>query len=245
MKAEVKREVSVVEIELGSISPCPYKPRESFDSASLISLAKSIASVGIIEPLVVRNREFSDDKQGYELVCGERRLRAAKIAGLRTVPCIISEQSDSGCAILALTENLQRQDLNIFEQARAIRMLTDIFSIDRQFAALSLGLSQSDISESLKLLSLSQSEQEAFLSNNLTLSHAEALLSAEPCDRKKVLTEICKRHLSAEETCAYILSLNEKKRRKETTCAAPQRLPTAACFSTQLKRLSTSFALQE
>ena len=134
---ETETKGSVLDISVGAIKPNPRQPRKQFDTEALTSLARSISQDGVIQPLTVR------EKNGYyELVSGERRLRAARIAGLKTVPCIITDISDERSAVYALIENIQRADLNFFEQAEAIAQLITEHRMTQEEAALRLGLSQ-------------------------------------------------------------------------------------------------------
>ena len=161
----------VVEIGIGDIRPNPSQPRKHFAADELTSLAKSISANGIIQPLTVRHCE-----NGYELISGERRLRAAKLAGLKAVPCITVNADRSRSAVLALLENIQRSDLNCFEEATAISALIDSGQITREEAAAKLGLAQSTIANKLRLLRLSAEEQRLICEHGLTERHARALL---------------------------------------------------------------------
>lgn len=161
----------VVEIGIGDIRPNPSQPRKHFAADELTALAKSISANGIIQPLTVRRCE-----NGYELVSGERRLRAAKLAGLKAVPCITVNADRGRSAVLALLENIQRSDLNCFEEAAAISALIDSGKVTREEAAAKLGLAQSTIANKLRLLRLSAEEQKLICEHGLTERHARALL---------------------------------------------------------------------
>lgn len=161
----------VLTIPINDIKPNPHQPRKIFSENELSSLARSIGNVGIIQPLTVRKV-----KGEYELIAGERRLRAAKIAGLKTVPCVEISTNDSGCAIVSLLENMQRQGLNFFEEAQAISRLLSEHSTTQEQAARYLGIAQSTLSNKLRILTLPQSVQEKIIEHGLTERHARALL---------------------------------------------------------------------
>ena len=131
----------IVEVEVGEITPNPHQPRTEFDLADMQSLAESIAQNGILQPLTVRR----GSNGSYELVAGERRLRAAKLAGLTAVPCIVLEISSRNSAIMALVENIQRQDLSFFDEASAIEKLITYYGMTQEDAAAKLGKAQSTI----------------------------------------------------------------------------------------------------
>ncbi len=161
----------ITPIEIRLIVPNPNQPRRLFSEASILKLADSIRQFGIIQPLTVRKLGHL-----YELIAGERRLRAAKELGWSTVPCIINDVSEEKSAQISIIENLLREDLNIFEQAMAIEALIDTYSLTQEQIAEKLSSSQSYIANKLRLLRLSAEEREKILSNNLTERHARALL---------------------------------------------------------------------
>ena len=161
----------VVDIPVGLISPNPDQPRKRFAPDALTCLAKSISQDGVIQPLTVRR-----SGEGYVLVSGERRLRAARLAGCRSVPCVVVKITDKRSAVVALVENLQRADLDCFEEAEAIRLLMTEYSMPRDEIALRLGLAQSTISNKLRLLRLTPSQRKLICENALTERHARALL---------------------------------------------------------------------
>lgn len=162
----------VVDIRIADIIPNPTQPRKHFAAYELTSLAKSISENGIIQPLTVRRADSC-----FELVSGERRLRAAKLAGLKSVPCIVVQADRGKSAVLALLENIQRCDLNCFEEACAINALIEGGEVTREEAALKLGLAGSTIANKLRLLRLSREEQQLIIEHGLTERHARALLS--------------------------------------------------------------------
>lgn len=160
-------------------------------------LSQSIATSGILQPLTVRRISASE----YELVAGERRLRAAALAGLTKVPCVLIKCTDKESAVFALLENLQRADLNMFEEARGIERLIRKYNITQEEAAAKLGKKQSTLSNKLRLLKLSFEEQDWILGAGLSERHARALLRIEdPRTRREILSKIVAEGLSAKDT---------------------------------------------
>ncbi len=168
------------------IIPCANQPRKNFDTYELQSLADSIAANGIIQPLTVRKGENGK----YLLIAGERRLRAAKIAGLRRIPCVLHRTSDLVASLYAITENMQRSDLNYFEEALAIQTLINNFRLTQAEVAVQLGMANSTVSNKLRLLKLSQELQSRLVSTNLTERHARALLRLPADMRESALDKI-------------------------------------------------------
>lgn len=205
------------------ISPNPGQPRKRFDDEAIIRLADSIRQFGILQPLSVRRLPASDTtdttqenidvcsdtgktiKPIYEIIAGERRLRAAKLLGLTEIPCIIIEADDRLSAELAIIENIQRENLNIFEQAGAIAALIDIYSLTQEQVAHQLSASQSYVANKLRILRLTSAERSIILDNKLTERHARALLKIEDGElRMKTLTHIASRGLNVAASETYI-----------------------------------------
>lgn len=159
------------EIAIGLIHPSPYQPRQVFEPEALQGLADSIRAQGVIQPLVVRARAGE-----YELIAGERRWRAAQLAGLSRVPAVIREVDDTRAAALALIENLQREDLNPLEEAQGMRRLIEGFGLTHQQVAEALGYSRPTVSNTLRLLELAKPVQEMLATGDLDMGHARALL---------------------------------------------------------------------
>jgi len=181
----------------GEILPNPSQPRRQFDPKELESLAASIRENGILQPLTVRKRPSG----GYELIAGERRLRASKLAGLQQVPCLLAEVSDERSALLALVENIQRQDLGFFEEAEAIQRLMDTHGLSQEQMAKTLGKAASTLSNKLRLLKLPPPMREQIALAGLTERHARALLRVEgPVTRQKILENVIASQLNVQET---------------------------------------------
>ena len=192
-----KDENKVLQIPTIQIRPNRTQPRKTFDEDELRMLSQSIATSGILQPLTVRRISASE----YELVAGERRLRAAALAGLTKVPCVLIKCTDKESAVFALLENLQRADLNMFEEARGIERLIRKYNITQEEAAAKLGKKQSTLSNKLRLLKLSFEEQDWILGAGLSERHARALLRIEdPRTRREILSKIVAEGLSAKDT---------------------------------------------
>ena len=175
MIEEYRTSSPVTQIKTDDIRPNRAQPRADFDNNSIIRLADSIRRYGIIQPLVVRRSDF-DDICAYELVAGERRLRAARMLGYFTVPCIIVEADEKMSAEMAIIENLLRKDLNMFEQAYGFKNLIENYSMTQDEVARRMSLSQSAVANKIRLLKLSETEQRLILGLGLSERHARALL---------------------------------------------------------------------
>ncbi|MCL1802860.1 MAG: ParB/RepB/Spo0J family partition protein [Eubacteriaceae bacterium] len=173
------------------------QPRRNFDANSIEELAQSIRAVGIIQPLSVRET----DNDVYLLISGERRLRAAKIAGLDRVPCVILKADQVQLELMTLVENIQREDLNFFEEARAYTKLMETYGFTQSQLAEKVGKKQSTISNKLRLLRLGDETMEVILQNKLTERHARALLQIpEESQRLSALQQIIKKDFNVRQT---------------------------------------------
>ena len=191
-----KRVNSVVNIPIAKIKPNARQPRKYFDKDALLELARSIMQNGILQPLIIRN---SEDNM-YELIAGERRLRAALMSGLTQVPCIVIEADDNQSAVLSLLENLQRQDLNFFEEAEGIAKLIEYCGQTQDQVASSLGKTQSTIANKLRLLRLNQNIRAIIIDAGLTERHARALLRLGEGEQTAVLKQIIANDLNVSDT---------------------------------------------
>ncbi len=172
---------------------------------SLRALADSIREHGILEPLLVRRDPTSGDGCRYLLVAGERRLRAAEILGYQTVPCIAMETGEVDAAVIAIIENLHREDLNIFEEAAAITSLLQLTGMTQDQCARRLSVSQSYVANKMRLLKLTEAERQMILENALTERHARALLRLEPGEeRMAILSTVIKRQMNVAATEEYV-----------------------------------------
>ncbi len=186
----------VVMLPLASILPNKNQPRKNFDEAQLFQLSESIKENGIIQPVCVRKIGVT-----YEIISGERRCRASKLAGLTEVPCIIMDVNEEKSAVLALIENIQRSNLSFFEEAIAINELINVYGLTQQEAAKRLGKAQSTVANKLRLLRFTDAERTMLISSNLTERHARALIRIE--DGKKrisALHDVVRKKLSLDDT---------------------------------------------
>ena len=190
----------VLELNVDSIRPNPMQPRRVFQDEPLQELAASIAAHGILQPLTVRRTV-----NGWELIAGERRLRAAKLAGLKTVPCLEASVDDRKSAELALVENMQREDLGSFEEAEAIAAYLRQTGCTQEEAAAMLGRSPSAVANKLRLLRLSSACREQLSASGLSERHARALLRLEDEEeRLAALKHIAENHLNVAQSEQYI-----------------------------------------
>jgi ParB family chromosome partitioning protein len=201
---------SLRELPLDVISPGPYQPRSIFDADRLEELAESIRHQGVIQPVVVR---LSGDKQ-YELIAGERRWRAAQMAGIGKIPAIIRDVPDEIAIAMALVENIQRENLNPIEEATALRRLVDDFQMTHQEAGDAVGRSRSAVSNLLRLLELSVEVRELVDARHLEMGHARALLTLEPALQAQAAREVVSKELSVRQTEDLVRRLKNPPVRK-------------------------------
>ena len=180
---------------LSQLTPGKFQPRKNFNQDSLKELAKSIKAQGIIQPILVR---LTSNNQ-YEIIAGERRWQAAKIAKLDEVPVVVKDISDSTALAMALIENIQREDLNVIEEARGIKRLIDEFNITHEAAAEAVGKSRAAVSNTLRLLSLCEHAQYALEMNKIEMGHARAILSLSPIDQAMMCQKIVNQKLTVRE----------------------------------------------
>ena len=208
------RRGGIVYLRTDELTPNPVQPRKRFDDESLEELSGSIKSYGILNPLTVRLRCGK-----YELVAGERRLRAAKLAGLEEVPCILIDVNMEDASLIALVENLQRQDLDFIEEALGISQLIRMFGMSQEEAARRIGKSQSAVANKLRLLKLPSDVLESLRQNGLTERHGRALLRLpNPVAQRAALEYIVDNGLTVAATDAYIdalLSAPEEAEQKD------------------------------
>lgn len=201
----------LIMLKPSEITASPDQPRKSFDEYELKRLSDSIQASGIIQPLIVRKTE-----NGYRLIAGERRLKAAVMAGLRRVPCVVHKTDDETAALYSLLENLQRSNLTVFEEAEGINRLINEYGISQAEAAARLGVSQSGLSNKLRLLRLSDSVKERISSARLTERHARALLKLPEDRHEEVLDRIIAEGLTVSQTEEYISSVLNPEEKPQT-----------------------------
>lgn len=176
----------VLNISVNDLTPNPYQPRIQMDEDSLEELSASIKEKGVVQPIIVRS--MGTDK--YEIIAGERRFRACKMAGLPEVPAIVKEVNDADAVAIAIMENIQREDLNAVELARAYNSLMNEFSLTQEQLAVTVGKSRPSVANIMRLLQLPQEIQEYLLADKITMGHARALLALE---NKETQIELCKK----------------------------------------------------
>lgn len=196
-------------LNLKQLKAGKYQPRTRMEQEKLKELADSIVREGIMQPLLVRPITGGEDK--YEIIAGERRFRAAKIAGLSEVPVLIRDVSDEQAAIMALIENMQREDLNPLEEAKGIKRLIDEFDFTHEQAAESIGRSRSYTSNLLRLINLAEPVQDMLLDGQLDMGHARALLALNAAEQILLATQVVAKKLSVRETERLVKSFLNKE----------------------------------
>ncbi len=197
----------IIKIDVEKIIPNRYQPREVFNKESLIELKDSINSYGIIQPISVRKLE--DEK--FEIIAGERRFKAAKMAGLTKIPSIVVEIEENDSANIALIENIQREDLNFIEEAKAYSQIMEKFGLTQEDLAGKIGKKQSTIANKLRILKLPESIKDKLIANDLTERHGRALLKIKDEEvLEEVLYKIIEKNLNVKDTERLIDSLKEK-----------------------------------
>ncbi len=193
---------SVVSLPVNQIQPNPQQPRAFFDDYALTQLAVSIQQNGILQPLTVRKTE-----NGYQLIAGERRLRAAKLINLDYVPCIVLNKEDKESAVMAILENIQRADLNFMEEALAIKRLIDHYGLTQEEAASKLGIAQSTVANKLRLLRLTDEDKVNILKFGLNERQARAVIRLPEKMRGTAIKEIYIKQMNSTQTDRYVEQL--------------------------------------
>lgn len=233
----LEQNTTVLQVPIDLIRPNPYQPRKVFTKASLEELSASIKVYGILQPISVR--KMGPDH--YELVAGERRLRAAKLAQLEKIPVIVSEMTDQDSSVLALIENLQREDLNFIEEAEGYNHLILDHHFTQQDIAEKVGKNQSTIANKLRILKLSKDIKERLMEFGLTERHARALLKLP--DEKlqlKVLEEVVKKDLTVKKTEKMIADILEELSKPKDP-EKRQNIKSAFNFKIYLNTLKNAF----
>jgi len=219
------------EVELDSIVPGAMQPRTHFDEAGLESLAESIRSHGIVQPLLVRRRG-----DGYELIAGERRWRAARLAGLSKVPVVVKDVPDDNLLEIALIENIQREDLNPIEEAQAYKKLIETVGLTQEALASRVGRDRSYITNYLRLLRLPDDLQKLVIEGRLSTGHARTLLALDHVDlQRRMARKIIDNGLSVRATELLVHKSGEEKPPKKSTSTRPDD-PNVRAAETKLRR---------
>ena len=201
----------IIEIAIGKVEPDKNQPRKKFSENELNELAASIREHGIIQPLIVEK-----NKDRYTIIAGERRWRAAKIAGMKKIPVIIGEYDEKEKTEIQLIENIQREGLNPVEEAKAYRELINEYELKQDELAKTLGKSRTAITNTMRLLNLSEKVQEMIIEDKLTQGHARALLAIDNKDTQyEIACQIIENKLSVRETERLVKNYNKPKKEKE------------------------------
>ena len=213
--------VGVLQVPLENISPNPRQPRSTIDSSQLKGLAQSIAKHGILQPLIVAQ---VNESENYQLIAGERRWQAAKLAGLTTVPVIVRQADELDHLSLALIENLQRSDLNPLEAADGYHQLAEDFQLSHEAIAMMIGKSRAEVTNTLRLLKLSASVRKALAANKISQGHARALLALSTAQAQSAaLQTIISSELSVRQTEELIRRLGgERKKGRKSSARSPE-----------------------
>ena len=190
----------LMKVPLAQLEPGKYQPRRHMDETELNELAHSIREQGVLQPILVRRAGLRGGQTRYEIIAGERRYRAALLAGLEEIPAIIKDVADQSVAIMALIENIQRENLNPFEEAQGINRLIADFGFTHEDAANALGRQRSTVTNLLRLLNLTKPVQTMLMAGDIDMGHARALLATDGATQIKLATEIVAKKLSVRDT---------------------------------------------
>lgn len=232
-------------LALEAMAPGQYQPRTRMDEGALYELAESIKAQGIMQPILVRRlqpkaasaqagqaRAATDSEASYEIIAGERRFRAAKLAGLTEVPVLLREVPDEAAAAMALIENIQREDLNPLEEAQGIRRLTADFGLTHEQAAQAVGKSRSAASNLLRLLNLTEPVQTMLMAGDIDMGHARALLALDGAAQITAANQVSAKKLSVREAESLV-----KKLSAEFNLTAPRKPAAGADKSGDVRRV--------
>jgi ParB family transcriptional regulator, chromosome partitioning protein len=194
-------------LRLEDMVPGQYQPRTHMDEGALYELAESIKAQGIMSPILVRKRQQDPHAGKYEIIAGERRFRAARLAGLETVPVLVRDVGDEAAAAMALIENMQREDLNPLEEAQGLQRLIREFGMTHETAAQAVGRSRSAASNLLRLLNLAEPVQTMLMAGDIDMGHARALLALDRATQITAANQISARKLSVREAESLVKKL--------------------------------------
>ena len=197
---------SLQQLDIDALQPGRYQPRTHIDEDALAELAESIKAQGLMQPILVRPL---DGVERYEIIAGERRWRASRLAGLSEIPALVREVADEAVAAMALIENIQREDLNALEEAQGLQRLIDEFGMTHEAAAQAVGKSRVAVSNLLRLLQLSEPVREMLMSGQLDMGHARALLPLETLAQLDAAKTIALKGLSVREAEALVKKLQQ------------------------------------
>jgi ParB family chromosome partitioning protein len=216
--ADANRPPSV--LLLDQLRPGKYQPRTRMDEGSLYELAESIKAQGIMQPILVRKVDAADGTPPYEIIAGERRVRAARLAGLDEVPVLVKDVPDEAAAAMSLIENIQREDLNPLEEAQGLKRLTDEFGLTHEQAAQAVGRSRSTASNLLRLLNLALPVQQMLMAGDIDMGHARALLPLDGAEQILTANTIIGKKLSVREAEKLVARSHSPSAQKNPVSAA-------------------------
>lgn len=228
-QTDISNKTNVLHIKLDEISANPYQPRKEFDSERLEQLSESIKQHGVLEPIIVR--QINDNK--YQIVVGERRWRASYLAGLETIPAVVSDYTDKQMTEVALIENLQREDLNAIEEAEGYQLLIEDFEMTQEEVAKSVGKKRSSVTNALRLLTLDPEIKQLVAQEKLSRGHAKVLLSVDKVrERQALAVRIIKEQLSVRQLEKIV-----KTGPKTSKPATPSQDPELKSLQDELQRV--------
>ena len=227
----------VLYIDINDIKPNSAQPRKHFDESKLNELAESIKVSGVIQPLIVRNAD-----NGYELVAGERRWRASRIAKLKKVPCIVRDYDEKQNALVAIIENMQRENLNPIEEAEGLKSMTEKFGLTQEQVSNSLGKSRTYITNSIRLLKLPKDIQEMISDGQMSAAHGRTIINiADPDKQRAICDKVVKNGLSVRETENLADKIKDEikpNRKKRKTKKSVSKSSEIVAAETELRRLT-------
>ncbi len=215
-KSSKNNEDQLRQLAVGDLKPGKYQPRTRMDQVALQELADSIKQRGIVQPILVRELAGASVSGKFEIVAGERRWRAAQIAGLTTVPALVREIADDAALGIGLIENIQREDLNVMEEAAGIQRLIVEFKLTHDEAAKAVGRSRSAVTNQLRLLELARPVQDMVMEHKLDMGHARALLSLAKAKQVELAHQIVHKKLSVREAERLVKSSSAPAKTKKT-----------------------------
>lgn len=228
-------------VALDELQPGRYQPRTRMDEGALLELAESIKSQGVMQPILVRELPDSATGPRYEIIAGERRTRAARMAGLSTVPVIVRDVADDAVAIMALIENIQREDLNPLEEAQGLQRLLDDFGMTHDQVAQAVGRSRSATSNVLRLLKLTQPVQVMLMAGDIDMGHARALLAVDGALQVQLANEVVAKRLTVRKTEALVQEhLAPAKAKKDASQSAEKHRDVVRLEERLADRLTTA-----
>ena len=227
-------------VKLDQLLPGKYQPRTRMDEGALFELAESIKTQGVMQPVLVRPVASRDGLPMYEIIAGERRTRAARLAGLSEVPVLVREVPDQAAAVMALIENIQREDLNPLEEAHGVQRLIREFGLTHDSAAQAIGRSRSATSNLLRLINLAEPVQQMLTAGDLDMGHARALLSLDKAHQITCAHEIVGRKLSVREAEKLVHRQHDQDHAEATGRARPAKSRDVQRLETLLSDLLTA-----